>query len=86
MKQCDNGHYYDEARFDSCPYCQESAGVGKTVAAGFVGKTVAAVPGVRRSRWTEAERWGSYKRRSAWTPPWDFWYASQGPTGGRITN
>ena len=45
MKQCDNGHFYDENRFDSCPYCQEGAGVGKTVAASMVGKTVAAVPG-----------------------------------------
>ena len=42
MKQCDNGHFYDEKRFDSCPYCQEAAGVGKTVAASPVGKTVAA--------------------------------------------
>ena len=33
MKQCDNGHFYDESRFDSCPYCQEGARVGKTVAA-----------------------------------------------------
>lgn len=41
MRQCDNGHFYDESRFDSCPYCQEGAGVGKTVAAGTVGKTVA---------------------------------------------
>ena len=23
MRQCDNGHFYDESRFDSCPYCQE---------------------------------------------------------------
>ena len=45
MRQCDNGHFYDESRFDSCPYCQEGAGVGQTVAAGTVGKTVAAVPG-----------------------------------------
>ena len=40
MKQCDNGHFYDENRFESCPYCQEGAGVGKTVAASLVGKTV----------------------------------------------
>lgn len=45
MKQCDNGHFYDETRFERCPYCQDDAGVGKTVAAGTVGKTVAAVPG-----------------------------------------
>ena len=38
MKQCDNGHFYDENRFDSCPYCQEGAGVGKTVAASSVGE------------------------------------------------
>ena len=29
MKQCDNGHYYDEARFDSCPYCQRAQGWAK---------------------------------------------------------
>ena len=45
MKQCDNGHFYDESRFGSCPYCQESANVGSTVAASSIGKTVAAVPG-----------------------------------------
>lgn len=45
MKQCDNGHFYDEARFDSCPYCQENAGIGKTMAAGSIGKTVAVMPG-----------------------------------------
>ena len=27
MKQCDNGHFYDENRFDSCPYCQDGAGL-----------------------------------------------------------
>ena len=41
MRQCDNGHFYDESRFDSCPYCQEGAGVGKTVAAGTVGRRCA---------------------------------------------
>ena len=45
MKQCDNGHFYDENRFESCPYCQDGAGVGRTVAAGSLDKTVAAVPG-----------------------------------------
>ena len=33
MKQCDNGHFYDEARFASCPYCRPNAVAGKTVAA-----------------------------------------------------
>lgn len=42
MKQCDNGHFYDEARFQSCPYCKPGMGVGKTVAASDIGKTVAA--------------------------------------------
>lgn len=64
MRQCDNGHFYDESRFDSCPYCQEGAGVGKTVAAGTVGKTVAAVPAALRRKQTEARRWALLKRRS----------------------
>lgn len=55
MKQCDNGHFYDDARFDSCPYCQDGAGVGKTVAAGSGNQTVAqasggASPGPDRSK------------------------------------
>lgn len=45
MKQCDNGHFYDEARFESCPYCKENTGIGKTMAAADIGKTVAAFPG-----------------------------------------
>lgn len=44
MKQCDNGHFYDEARFESCPYCKENTGIGKTMAAADIGKTVAAFP------------------------------------------
>ena len=46
MKQCDNGHFYDEARFESCPYCKENTGIGKTMAAVDIGKTVAAFPGI----------------------------------------
>lgn len=45
MKQCDNGHFYDEARFESCPYCKENTEIGKTMAAADIGKTVAAFPG-----------------------------------------
>lgn len=41
MKQCDNGHFYDETRFENCPYCQDNAGVGKTVGAGTGSQTVA---------------------------------------------
>ena len=37
MKQCDNGHFYDENRFESCPYCQEGAGVGRN----FIGRAAA---------------------------------------------
>ena len=45
MKQCENGHFYDENRFPECPYC-EGGNIGKTVAApaGDIGKTVAAAP------------------------------------------
>ena len=60
MRQCDNGHFYDESRFDSCPYCQEGAGVGKTVAAGTVGKTVAAVPGRRCAGSRQRQDGGHY--------------------------
>ena len=41
MKQCNNGHFYDEVRFSSCPYCVGGDGVGKTVAAQPMEKTVA---------------------------------------------
>ena len=44
MKQCDNGHFYDETRFSECPYCTGGQGVGKTVAAQPVGKTMPVQP------------------------------------------
>lgn len=64
MKQCDNGHFYDEARFDSCPYCRESAGVGKTVAASSVGKTVAAAPGGSVSEADRGKTVGIIKKKN----------------------
>lgn len=46
MKQCEKGHFYDEARYKQCPYCMPaSAPAGSTAAvdAGLdIGKTVAA--------------------------------------------
>ena len=64
MRQCDNGHFYDESRFDSCPYCQEGAGVGKTVAAGTVGRPWLLCREALRRKQTEARRWALLKRRS----------------------
>lgn len=48
MRQCERGHFYDETRHDSCPYCEgaNQAAIGRTVAAqvaaqaGSLGKTV----------------------------------------------
>ncbi len=46
MKQCERGHFYDDGRYSSCPYCETAAagaGAGKTVGldgAGGAGKTV----------------------------------------------
>ena len=53
MKQCSNGHFFDEQRFASCPYCGDGVNqvnlgaqnIGKTVAINSaqadIGKTVA---------------------------------------------
>lgn len=35
MKQCDKGHFFDDNRFDSCPYCKEGTGLGKQAAVSF---------------------------------------------------
>ena len=35
MKQCDKGHFFDDNRFDSCPYCKEGNGLGKQAAVSF---------------------------------------------------
>ncbi|MBE7070868.1 MAG: zinc-ribbon domain-containing protein [Ruminococcaceae bacterium] len=35
MKQCDNGHFYDDNRFESCPYCREGTGQSKHAAVSF---------------------------------------------------
>ncbi len=35
MKQCDKGHFFDDNRFDSCPYCKEGSGLGKQAPVSF---------------------------------------------------
>ena len=82
MKQCDNGHFYDENRFDSCPYCQEGAGVGKTVAASSVGKTVAAVPGGAASEADRGKTVGIIKKKIGIDPAVGFLVCISGPHRG----
>ncbi len=57
MKQCESGHFYDEARYMACPYCQAAPPpIGKTMAAvpgGELGKTLPvqnAVPQAQRGK------------------------------------
>ena len=82
MKQCDNGHFYDENRFDSCPYCLEGAGVGKTVAASFVGKTVAAVPGGAAPEADRGKTVGIIKKKIGIDPAVGFLVCISGPHRG----
>ena len=82
MKQCDNGHFYDENRFDSCPYCQDGAGVGKTVAASFVGKTVAAVPGNAAPEADRGKTVGIIKKEIGIDPAVGFLVCISGPHRG----
>lgn len=82
MKQCDNGHFYDEARFDSCPYCQESAGVGKTVAANSIGKTVAAVPSGGVPEGDRGKTVGIIKKQIGIDPAVGFLVCISGPHRG----
>ena len=50
MKQCPNGHFFDENRYAQCPYCDNSFDAGRTVAAADavpaddIGVTVAVLP------------------------------------------
>ena len=82
MKQCDNGHFYDENRFESCPYCQEGAGVGKTVAVGTVGKTVAAVPGNAAPDTDRGKTVGIIKKKIGIDPAVGFLVCISGPHRG----
>ncbi len=82
MKQCDNGHFYDENRFDSCPYCQEGAGIGKTVAASSVGKTVAAVPGGAAPEADRGKTVGIIKKKIGIDPAVGFLVCISGPHRG----
>lgn len=77
MKQCDNGHFYDEKRFEICPYCREGVGVGKTVAADSVGKTVAAVPDADRDKTV-----GIIKKKIGFDPAVGFLICISGPNRG----
>lgn len=83
MKQCDNGHFYDENRFDSCPYCREGAGVGKTVAAGALGKTVAATPGGGIADTDRDKTVGIIKKNIGIDPAVGFLVCIAGPNRGR---
>ena len=83
MKQCDNGHFYDENRFDSCPYCREGAGVGKTVAAGTLGKTVAAMPGGAIADTDRSKTVGIIKKNIGIDPAVGFLICIAGPNRGR---
>lgn len=40
MKQCENGHFFDEERHETCPYCSPAAQPGRTVGLDDVGKTL----------------------------------------------
>lgn len=40
MKQCEKGHFYDDNRFESCPYCKEGTGLGKQAAVSFQNQSV----------------------------------------------
>jgi hypothetical protein len=82
MKQCDNGHFYDEVRFASCPYCRDSAGVGKTVAAGSVGKTVAAVPGYDGAEADRGKTVGMIQQKIGFDPVVGFLICIKGPHRG----
>ena len=82
MRQCDNGHFYDESRFDGCPYCQGGAGVGKTVAAGTVGKTVAAVPGGAAPEADRGKTVGIIKKKIGIDPAVGFLVCVSGPHRG----
>lgn len=82
MKQCDNGHFYDENRFESCPYCQDNAGVGKTFAAGSVGKTVAAVQGDAVFEADRGKTVGMIKKKIGIDPVVGFLVCIAGPHRG----
>lgn len=84
MKQCDNGHFYDENRFDSCPYCRDNAMVGKTVAGGMSGATTAAAAAGATSDSDRGKTVGIIKKKRALDPPSAFWYASPDLTAARL--
>ncbi|MGI6579545.1 MAG: FHA domain-containing protein [Saccharofermentanales bacterium] len=40
MKQCENGHFFDEERYENCPYCNPGQNIGKTAGVVDLGKTM----------------------------------------------
>ena len=63
-------------------YCQEGAGVGKTVAAGTVGKTVAAVPGGAAPEADRGKTVGIIKKKIGIDPAVGFLVCVSGPHRG----
>ena len=88
MRQCDNGHFYDETRYPYCPYCQQPGPgpmPGRTVAVGAgnpmnIGKTVAAnVPGVNVDT---GKTVGFIQKKMGLNPAVGFLIATTGPHKG----
>ena len=89
MKQCDNGHFYDEKRFESCPYCQEQSGAGKTMAVSSaspvsddIGKTVAAIPGGGAAELDRGKTVGIIQKKIGMDPAVGFLICIAGPHKG----
>lgn len=91
MKQCENGHFYDDTRFETCPYCQESSGVGKTMGVGMGSQTVAQQSEVNLSQGDRSKTVGIIKKKIGIDPVVGFLVCILGPhlgldfrlTGGR---
>lgn len=92
MKQCDNGHFYDENRFESCPYCKGNSNpvpvhsvesdIGKTVAASSVGKTMPATPGAGIPEADRGKTVGIIKKKMGIEPAVGFLVCISGPNRG----
>jgi hypothetical protein len=81
MKQCDNGHFYDENRYSGCPYCSVPGAAGKTVYAGERNHTLP----LKRPEVIESDRSktvGLIKKSIGIDPPVGFVICVSGPHKG----
>lgn len=91
MHECENGHLYDADQYAVCPYCMNGGNrinfgsneVGRTVAGGDIGKTVAPTSYNQQDRSNVGKTVGVFQKRMKFEPVVGWLVCFEGPEKGK---